>query len=150
MAPHIVRSGHDVAGHDKHRAARNHRAADTGRGLPLPARLLRRQSGFVERRTLLLDVGAASGLVVLRSSAATCLDAAIDEHHLRLAPDQRTRPHLVHPRWSGRDLLELEAPTRARHAGAVVLADRYDLTEFAAVLCHHTGRLQRPPADLPL
>src|SRR3569623_2979158 len=143
-----VRSGHGFAGHDKHWSARDHRAADTGRDLPLPARLLRRQSRYLERRALLLDVGPASGLVVLRSSAIACLDAAADEHHLRLASDQRADPALVHARRSVGDLLELASPAGTRHAGALVLADGGDLPELTAVLRYHAGGVQRPPADL--
>src|SRR3569623_3627670 len=118
----IVRSGYGFAGHDKHWAAREHRAADTGRDLPLPACLLRHQSRSLERRALLLDVGPASGLVLLRSSTTACLDAAADEHHLRLASDQRAHPHLVHARGGRGHLLELAASIGAGHARALVLA----------------------------
>src|SRR3569623_1322448 len=134
-----VRSGYGFAGHDKHWAARDHRAADTGRDLPLPACLLRPQSRSVERRALLLDVGPASGLVVLRSSAIACLDAAADAHHLRLASDQRAHPDVVHARGSVGNLLELASPAGAGHAGGVVLADCGELPELTAVLRHHAG-----------
>src|SRR3569623_475456 len=144
----IVRSGYGFAGHDKHWSARDHRAADTGRDLPLPACLLRHQSRSLERRALLLDVGPASGLVVLRSSATACLDAAADEHHLRVASDQRAHPDLVHARRSVGNLLELAPPAGPGHAGAVVLADSGDLPELTAVLRYHAGGVQRPPAHL--